>query len=124
MRNALNEVLRDWYVDDCRSGIDRWNRKMAASGIDYEFTLPHRRFNRHIGVFAGLPFDPQGRPITAQEWERRRHDWLPSPADTEYLKSLQAAPVYERGRFANYIAPPLRGINQQPIDFEYVRTEL
>ena len=32
-------------------------------------------------------------------------------------------PVYEPGKFANYIAPPRRGINQQPIDFEYVRTE-
>jgi benzoyl-CoA 2,3-dioxygenase component B len=34
-----------------------------------------------------------------------------------------ASPVYERGKFANYIAPPRRGINQQPVDFEYVRTE-
>ena len=40
-----------------------------------------------------------------------------------YLKSLQATPVFERGKFANYIAPPLRGVNQRPIDFEYVRTE-
>ena len=32
-------------------------------------------------------------------------------------------PVYEPGKFANYIAPPLRGINRMPIDFEYVRTE-
>jgi benzoyl-CoA 2,3-dioxygenase component B len=34
-----------------------------------------------------------------------------------------AEPVYELGKFANYIAPPLRGINRMPIDFEYVRTE-
>ena len=27
------------------------------------------------------------------------------------------------GQFANYIAPPPRGINRQPIDFEYVRTD-
>jgi benzoyl-CoA 2,3-dioxygenase component B len=32
-------------------------------------------------------------------------------------------PVFEPGRFANYIAPPQRGINRQPVDFEYVRTE-
>jgi benzoyl-CoA 2,3-dioxygenase component B len=32
-------------------------------------------------------------------------------------------PVFEPGKFANYIAPPRRGINQQPINFEYVRTE-
>jgi benzoyl-CoA 2,3-dioxygenase component B len=123
MRNALNEVLRDWYVEDCRSGIERWNKKIAAHGIDFRFTLPARRFNRHIGIFAGLRFDPAGRPMGEEEWQRRRHDWLPSSADTEYLKSLQARPVCERGQFANYIAPPLHGINHQPIDFEYVRTE-
>jgi benzoyl-CoA 2,3-epoxidase subunit B len=123
MRNALNEVLRDWYVDDCRSGIDRWNKKIDSHGIDFRFSLPDRKFNRQIGVFAGYRFDPSGRPIAEEEWQRHRHDWLPDSSDTDYLKSLQASPVFERGRFANYIAPPLRGINQKPIDFEYVRTE-
>lgn len=123
LRNALNEVLRDWYEGDCRHGVDRWNRKIASYGIDFQFALPDRKFHRHIGVFAGLHFDPAGRPIAAEEWERRRGEWLPSAADTAYLKSLQATAVYEPGKFANYIAPPLRGINQKPIDFEYVRTE-
>ena len=44
-------------------------------------------------------------------------------ADREYLLSIMAQPVYEPGKFANYIAPPLRGINRMPINFEYVRTE-
>jgi len=123
MRNALNEVLRDWYVEDCRNGIERWNKKVQSHGIDFEFYLPDRKFNRQIGVFAGLHFDPWGQPLSPEEWSRRRTEWLPTPADTEYLKSIQARPVYEPGKFANYIAPPLRGINQKPIDFEYVRTE-
>ncbi len=29
--------------------------------------------------------------------------------------------VRERGRFANWIAPPHQGINGQPIEFEYVQ---
>jgi benzoyl-CoA 2,3-dioxygenase component B len=123
LRNALNEVLRDWYVEDCWKGIDRWNRKVESYGIGFRFRLPDRKFHRQIGVFAGRHFDPSGHPLTAEEWERRRDEWLPSPADTAYLKSLQAQAVYQPGTFANYIAPPLRGINQQPIDFEYVRTE-
>jgi benzoyl-CoA 2,3-epoxidase subunit B len=124
MRNALNEVLRDWYVDDCRSGLDRWNKRIAAHGIDFEFCLPDRKFNRNIGIFAGLRFDPSGRALSPAEWKRHQGDWLPSPKDNEYLKSIQATPVYEPGKFANYIAPPIRGVNQKPIDFEYVRTEL
>ena len=31
--------------------------------------------------------------------------------------------VYEPGKFANYIAPPAKGINRLPVDFEYVRAE-
>ena len=29
--------------------------------------------------------------------------------------------VVEPGKFANWIAPPVMGINRQPIDFQYVR---
>ena len=60
---------------------------------------------------------------TAEDWQRRKHDWLPTPEDKQYLRSIQVKPVYKPGQFANYIAPPQRGINRQPIDFEYVRTE-
>ena len=35
-------------------------------------------------------------------------------------KSIQFL-VTERGKFANWIAPPQHGINGRPLDFEYVR---
>jgi len=124
MRNAMNEVLRDWYVGDCAAGVERWNRILEQHGVSERLRLPDRKFNRHIGMYAGFHFDPHGKPLSSEEWERRKYEWLPSASDREYLLSLMAAPVYEVGTFANYIAPPRRGINQQPVDFEYVRTEL
>ena len=123
MRTAMNEVLRDWYVGDCQAGVSRWNRILERHGIGDRLALPDRKFNRGIGMFSSLHFDPQGAPLSDHEWNRRRHEWLPSPADREYLLSIMAEPVYEPGKFANYIAPPLRGIHQLPINFEYVRTE-
>ncbi len=123
MRNAMNEVLRDWYVGDCQAGVDRWNAVLERHGISDRLVLPDRKFNRLIGMFSGLHFDPSGRRVSDQEWARRNHEWLPGPADKAYLLSIMAEPVFERGRFANYIAPPAKGINQKPIDFEYVRTE-
>jgi benzoyl-CoA 2,3-dioxygenase component B len=123
MRHAMNEVLRDWYVGDCASGVERWNRVIEHHGVSMRLRLPDRKFNRRIGMYAGSHFDPEGRPLSAEEWLRRRSEWLPTGADSEYLLSIMAAPVYERGRFANYIAPPRRGINRLPVDFEYVRTE-
>ena len=57
--------------------------------------------------------DPVGR-------DARRDEWLPTEADEAFVGSLMHS-VIERGKFANWIAPPARGINGQPIDFEYVR---
>ena len=32
-------------------------------------------------------------------------------------------PVTEPGQIANWIAPPSRGINQKPFDFQYVKRQ-
>src|SRR5256885_2144473 len=86
--------------------------------------LPDRKFNRGIGMYSSIHFDPQGHRLSDEEWTRRKSEWLPAPKDREYLLSIQASPVYEPGKFANYIAPPQRGVKGQPVNFEYVRTEL
>jgi benzoyl-CoA 2,3-epoxidase subunit B len=116
-------VLRDWYVGDCAAGVVRWNRILEQHGLSERLRLPDRKFHRGIGMYAGFHFDPNGVPLTSEQWEQRKHDWLPSTEDAEYLLSIMAEPIYEPGKFANYIAPPRRGINQLPIDFQYVRTE-
>jgi len=123
LRNAMNEVLRDWYTRDAEAGVERWNRILERQGLSDRLRVPSRRFNRKIGIYAGLHFDPDGRPLSAEAWAARRHEWLPTPDDKAYLKSVMARPVYEVGRFANWITPPQKGINQKPVDFEYVRVE-
>jgi len=117
---ALNERLRDDYVTDCARGVMRWNQIIKRAGIDFELTLPHRAFHRQIGQFSELRVDPKGRIISQAEWDQRHHEWLPTDEDRAYVISLMQ-PVTERGKFANWIAAPNRGINNQPVDFEYVR---
>lgn len=124
MRTAMNEVLRDWYVGDCQAGVTRWNKILERHGLSDRLRLPDRKFNRGIGMFSSLHFDPNGVPLSDETWARRRFDYLPSPADREYLLSIMNEPVYEAGKFANYIAPPTRGIHRLPVNFEYVRTEV
>lgn len=123
MRSAMNEVLRDWYASDCAAGVDRWNKVIERHGISDRLYLPDKKFHRHIGLYANHQFTPDGVMISKEEWERRKYEWLPSADDRAYVKSLMARPIYETGKFANYIAPPSKGINHRPIDFEYVRTE-
>ncbi|MGF1469893.1 MAG: benzoyl-CoA 2,3-epoxidase subunit BoxB [Sandaracinaceae bacterium] len=120
MRNALNEVLRDEYVADCERAVRRWNRTIEAQGVSYELKLPSRRFNRTMGVYAGLSFDPDGNAITPEAFEAGRDRWLPTAADRAYVKSLMK-PVYEPGKMAHWIAPPKKGVNGQPLEFDYVR---
>jgi benzoyl-CoA 2,3-dioxygenase component B len=123
LRNALNEVHRDSYVADCEKGVKRWNRVLEKHGMSDRLYLPHRRFNRRTGLYAAGNFDPWGKPLSEQEWNARRDEWLPSAEDKAYVNSLNAKPVFEPGKMANWIAPPRRGINNKPIDFEYVRVE-
>ncbi len=64
--------------------------------------------------------DLNGAIISQAEFDTRKSDWLPTEADKAYIHSLMQ-PVTEIGKFANYIAPPQRGINRQPVEFEYVK---
>jgi benzoyl-CoA 2,3-dioxygenase component B len=120
VRNAMNEILRDSYIDDCRRGCDRWNKVLERESIDFRFRIPSRRFHRHVGIYSQLHFTPQGEPVGAEEWNRSRDDWLPGPEDRAYVQSLMGA-VYEPGKIAGWIDPPDKGINALPLDFEYVR---
>ena len=117
---AINERLRDAFITDSQRGIDRWNRTIAQRGVDYRLTLPHRGFNRRIGGFADVEVSPAGNMLSADEWARQAHDWLPSEADHGFVQSLMK-PVIAPGAMAGWINPPSRGINGQPIDFDYVR---
>ncbi|APR81225.1 Benzoyl-CoA oxygenase component B [Minicystis rosea] len=123
LRNAMNEVLRDEYVEDAQRGVDKWNRTIEEAGFSFRLTLPSRRFNRAVGLYGGLHFDLAGNPISKEEWLRRRDEWLPNEADEVYVKSLMTAPIFEPGKMAHWLAPPPRGIKGRPIEFEYVKRQ-
>jgi benzoyl-CoA 2,3-dioxygenase component B len=122
LRTAMNEVLRDAYVDDCQRGVDRWNKRLEEAGLSFRFRLPSKRFYRHIGLYADLPFDPEGRPLSREDWDRRRGEWLPSENDRAYVAALQKQ-VREPGQIANWIGKPPRGIKGLPFEYEYVRLD-
>ena len=117
---ALNETLREDYVEDCQKGLNRWNRALAAAGIDVEIKLPATSFNRQVGTFAGRAVDPDGRLISDAAWRSGLADWLPTAADRAHVESLMVK-VDEPGKMAGWLAPPSSGINQKPLDYEYVR---
>ena len=56
--------------------------------------------------------------MSASEWEAKRSDYLINDSDHDYVQSLMQQ-VTEPGKFANWIAPPSRGINERPVDFKY-----
>jgi benzoyl-CoA 2,3-epoxidase subunit B len=121
LRNAMNEVLRDAYVDDCQRGVDKWNRAIAAHGVAFELKLPSRRFHRHIGIYAGVWADLQGNLLAKDEWEKQKAEWLPSETDKAFVQSLMTKAVSDPGQMASWISAPKQGIKGRPVDFEYVR---
>ena len=120
MLNALNEVLRDDYIKDSIGGVERWNKVIEKAGIPLRLKAPHKAFHRSIGALAGVKVAPNGEVVSEAEWAANVDRWLPSATDRAFVASLMGR-VVEPGRFANWIAPPVMGINRQPVDFQYVR---
>jgi benzoyl-CoA 2,3-dioxygenase component B len=116
---ALNSDLRAAYIADCETGVKRWNKILSDAGLPHRLALPHRAFNRHVGVFRNVDVSPTGAVLTDEEWAARRSAWLPTDADKAHVASLMR-PVYERGKIASWLAPPRNGINGKPFDYSYV----
>ncbi len=116
---ALNHDLRTEYVADCQTGMKRWNRVLENAGIDRRLALPHVGFNRHVGLFGGHHVTPAGDLVGPDVWAARQDAWLPTEADKTHVRSLMR-PVYEPGKMAGWIAPPSKGINDKPVDYQYV----
>jgi benzoyl-CoA 2,3-dioxygenase component B len=120
LRNAMNEITRRAYVHECANAVCRWNRLISGAGYGFRLNLPSHRFHRAIGVWANTATDPDGRPIAAAVRQARHDEWLPSAADRAFIGSLMQR-VTEPGKMAGWIAWPERGIDNLPIDYEYVR---
>jgi benzoyl-CoA 2,3-epoxidase subunit B len=117
---ALNMRLRDDYTRDCGKGIERWNKIIEKTGVQFRFALPHVAFHRQIGEFKSIEASPTGELLDDAAWRKRSDEWLPSKADGDFIADLMQ-PKSEPGEFASWIAPPKVGIDNKPGDFEYVR---
>jgi benzoyl-CoA 2,3-dioxygenase component B len=120
--NALNEVMRESYLKDCEIGLKRWNRTIERAGHGIRLTLPSGRFRRSIGGWVNQPVDPQGNMLPREEYDRRLHEWIPSDEDRAFVRSLMQR-VIVPGHMAGWIAAPDRGVNNLPLDYEYVRLQ-
>lgn len=120
LRNAMNEVLRDEYIRDCERALRKWNSVIEEEGGSTVLTLPSRRFHRHQGLYTDHYFTPEGALIDKETFEKNHPKWLLRPEDNDYLHSIMK-PCYAPGKFANWIAPPARGIDGKPGEFDYVR---
>lgn len=120
LRNAMNEVLRDEYVADCERACRKWNRTIESYGLADRLYIPHRRFNRNMGIYSDFQFSPTGELISDAAFEKGKEEWLPTPQDRDYVRSLMV-PCYEPGVFASWVAPPAKGVHGSPVDFKYVQ---
>ena len=119
MLTALNLDLRDEYVADCENGVRRWNQALEDAGLEQRLFLPHEGFNRQVGAYSGHHISPEGTVITDERWDGKVAEWLPTDDDRDAVAALMV-PHYEPGEFAGWITAPKTGINDQPVEFDYV----
>jgi benzoyl-CoA 2,3-epoxidase subunit B len=117
---ALNLDLRDAFATDCARGLRRWNDELARAGIADRLVLPHQGFNRQVGAYAGHHVSPGGVLLDAAQWHRQSPAWLPTDDDRAQITELMV-PHDQPGEFASWIAPPPTGINNLPVEYDYVR---
>src|SRR5262245_13052431 len=121
LRNAMNEVLRDNYVGDCEFVAGRWNRVLEKAGRPERLKLPSRRFRRAVGVYADGFYDLEGNPVSKEAFEKGcATAWLPTEDDLRFVGGLMH-PVLEAGKIASWIAPPAKGVADDPFEWEYVK---
>jgi len=120
LRRAMNALLLDAYVADCKRIVGRWQRDLDKLDMGLKVTLPDSKFHRYQGTYADHHFSPEGELITESEFEANRASWLPTAADREHVTACMV-PVHEAGKIANWISPPTRGVNDKPVDFDYVK---
>ena len=66
-RNAMNEILRDDYLEDAARGVTRWNKILEEAGMSERLKMPHRRFHRQVGAYGDHHFNPEGEIISETE---------------------------------------------------------
>jgi benzoyl-CoA 2,3-dioxygenase component B len=118
--SALNLDLRDEYVADCENGVRRWNQALEDAGLEQRLTLPHEGFFRKVGAYAGQHISPAGEILGEAAWQAARDGWLPTADDRAQVAGLMV-PHFEEGEFATWLAPPPQGINNMPVEYDYVR---
>jgi benzoyl-CoA 2,3-dioxygenase component B len=85
---AINMRLRDDYVKRCRGRCEPLEQDHQEAGIDFEMKLPHVAFHRQDRrLLRQDSRDPEGNLISADEWNKRRDEWLPSKADGDFIDS-------------------------------------
>jgi benzoyl-CoA 2,3-dioxygenase component B len=117
---ALNMRLRDDYTADCAKGVDRWNKVIEKTGVNFRLELPHVAFHRHVGEFKDVHASPAGVILSDAAWQKSRDQYLPSKQDGAFIEALMK-PVTEPGKYAEWISPPKVGIDNKPGEFEYVK---
>ena len=119
---AMNEVLRIGMSATARQACSAGTRSRASWHVGSAAPAGSQIQSRDRDVLvAALRSRPARRCPTA-EWQRRKTNGC-RRRRSRIPPEHHGPPVYEPGKFANYIAPPVRGINRQPVNFEYVRTE-
>ena len=90
------------------------------AGLEERLYLPHEGFNRQgRRAYSQHHVGPDGQVLDDAAWDERVGDWLPNDEDRRAVGRADGARLRVR-RVTSWIAAAKTGINDQPVEFDYV----
>ena len=82
LRNAMNEVLRDAYIDDNQRGVDRWNRMIREAGVNYTIIVPAGTYSVTASAFGYVSQTASGVVVSDGGTTTRNFALVAAPSAT------------------------------------------
>jgi benzoyl-CoA 2,3-dioxygenase component B len=84
----MNEHSRTLYHLECQQLIEQINKNVPAGKP--KLYVPDLKFNRHIGEFAGQPYDVHGNLLSEAQYREHLLEVLPQDSDLALIADIQA----------------------------------
>ena len=85
--DKLNELSRATFFKEVKALVDALNHHIPED--QPKLTIPHDKFRRHIGAYAGMTYSVTGELLSQEAYDKHLQEVMPSEAEDQYVIGLE-----------------------------------